>query len=73
LKEDPISQPGLFIPGDRYPLLSGLDFEIAWSVTGRIGLPVAAHECGQGRKSYDAEHRAVHLEIPFTVERCAAL
>jgi hypothetical protein len=67
LKEDPVSQPGLLIPGDRYLSISGLDLEIAWSVTGRIGLAVAAHERDQGRKSDDAEHPMTHLEIPFTV------
>jgi len=41
--------------------------EIAWSVTGRIGLAVAAHERDQGRKGDDAEHQMTHLEIPFTV------
>jgi hypothetical protein len=69
LKEDPISQIGLLIPGNRYPALSWRDFEIAWSVTGRVGLPVAARDCDHRHKGDDAEHQMTHLEISFTVER----
>src|SRR6266850_183203 len=56
---------GLLIPAHRYPAFSGLDLEIARSVAGRVGLPVAARDCDQRCKGHGAERRVTHLEIPF--------
>ena len=67
LKENPISQPGHFVPAYRYPSIALLDCQSGRGVTGRIGLPVAARERDQQRKNHNAEHRLAHLKIPFSV------